>query len=113
MTIDSATLAGNLGRESFMTASASLHKRKTLFLVILLIVFSAFTADILDLREELHILSCPYSSLDNNVTSGITSSSDYVLEPVVLFCSIHRKLSVEISFLHLLPYGFRAPPSRS
>jgi hypothetical protein len=96
-----------------MTASASLHKRKTLLLVILFIAFSAFTADILDLREDLHIISCPYSSLDNNVTTGITSNADFVLEPVVLFCSVHRKLSVEISFLHLLPYGFRAPPSRS
>ncbi len=96
-----------------MTASASLYRRKTLFLVILFIAFSAFTADILDLREELHILSCPYSSLDNNVTTGITSNVDFVLESVVLFCCVHRKLSVEISFLHLLPYGFRAPPSRS
>ena len=96
-----------------MTASASLHKRKTLFLVILFIAFSAFTADVLDLREELYILSCPGSSLDNNVTTGITSTVDFVLKPVVLFCSVHQKLSVEISFLHLLPCGFRAPPSWS
>jgi len=96
-----------------MTASASLHKRKTLLLVILFIAFSAFTADIVDLREELCILSCPYSSLDNNVSTGITSTVNFALEPVVLFYSVHRKLSVEISFLHLLPYGFRAPPSWS
>ena len=96
-----------------MTALASLHKRKTLFFVILLIAFSAFTADVIDLREELHILSCPGGSLDNNVTAGITSSVDFALKQVVLFCSTHRKLSVEISFLHLLPYGFRAPPTRS
>jgi hypothetical protein len=96
-----------------MTASASLHKRKTLLLVILFLAFSTFTADILDLREELHILSCPYSSMDNNVTTGITSNVDSVLDPVVLFYSVHRNLSVEISFLHLLPYGFRAPPYRS
>jgi len=96
-----------------MNASASLHKRKTLLLVILFIAFSAFTADIVDLREELCILSCPYSSLDNNVSTGITSTVNFALEPVVLFYSVHRKLSVEISFLHLLPYGFRAPPSWS
>jgi hypothetical protein len=99
-----------------MTASASLHKRKTLLLVILFIAFTAFTADILDLREDLHIISCPYcpySSLDNNITTGITSNVDFVLESVVLFCSVHWKSSVEISFLHLLPFGFRAPPSWS
>lgn len=96
-----------------MTVFASLHKRKTLLFVILFIAFSAFTADVIDLREELHILSCPGSVLDNNVTTGIASTVDFVLEPVVLFYSVHRKLSVEISFLHLLPYGFRAPPSRS
>ena len=96
-----------------MTAFASLHKRQTLLFVILFIAFSAFTADVLDLREELCILSCPGSVLDNNVTTGITSNVDFALKPVVMFCSIHPKLSVEISFLHLLPYGFRAPPSRS
>jgi hypothetical protein len=93
--------------------AASLHKRKTLLLVILFFAFSAFTADILDLREDLHIISCPYSSLDNNITTGITSNVHFVLESVVLFCSVHRKSSVEISFLYLLPYGFRAPPSWS
>jgi hypothetical protein len=95
-----------------MTASASLHKRKTLFFVILFIAFSAFTADVLDLREDLHILSCPYSSLDSNITTGIISNVGFVLEPVVLFCSVYRKSAI-ISFLHLLPYGLRAPPSWS
>ena len=94
-----------------MTASSSLHKRKALFFVVLFIAFSAFTADILDLREELHMLACPYSSLDNNVTSGITSNATFETEPVLFSCSVHRKSSVKISFLHLLPYGFRAPPS--
>jgi hypothetical protein len=102
-----------LARESFMTASASLHKRKILFFVILFIAFSTFTADVLDLREELHILYCPYSSLDSNVTTGIIRTIDFKPEPVVLFCSIYRKSSVKISFLHLLPLGFRAPPSWS
>ena len=96
-----------------MRASSALHKRATPFFVILLIVFSAFTADILDLREELGLFPCPYSSLDNNITTGITSNVDFVLEPVVLFCSAYQKSSVKISFLHLLPYGFRAPPSWS
>jgi hypothetical protein len=35
------------------------------------------------------------------------------MEPVLFSCSVHRKSSVKISFLHLLPYGFRAPPSWS
>jgi hypothetical protein len=96
-----------------MTASASLHKRKTLLLVILFIAFSAFTADILDLREELCMLSCPYSSLDNNVTSGIINNFTFETEPIPILCSVDWKSSVEISFLHLLPYGFRAPPTRS
>jgi hypothetical protein len=93
-----------------MTASASLHKRKTLLFVILFIAFSAFTADILDLREELHILSCPYSSLDNNVSTGLTN--DYHFEPgqILTLCSAQRSTVVKISFLHLLPYGYRAPP---
>jgi hypothetical protein len=93
-----------------MTSSASLYKRKTLFLVILLIVFSAFTADVLDLREDLQILPSPYGSLDNNVTTGITDNVDFNPAPVILLCSVDWKSSVKISFLHLLPHGFRAPP---
>jgi hypothetical protein len=96
-----------------MTASASLHKRKTLLLVILFIAFFAFTADILDLREELHILSCPYSSLDNNVSTGLTSNNTFMPEQILILCSVQRNALVKISFLHLLPYGYRAPPSWS
>jgi hypothetical protein len=96
-----------------MKAFSLLHKRKTFFCVALLIAFSAFTADILDLREELGILSCPYSCLDNNVTAVIANDTTFKTEPVLFSCSVHRKSSVKISFLHLFPHGFRAPPSCS
>jgi hypothetical protein len=95
-----------------MTAS-SLHKRKTLLLVILFIAFSAFTADIMDLREELCILSCPYSSLDNNVSTGLTNNHSFEQEQILTAPPVQRKAAVTISFLHLLPYSFRAPPSFS
>jgi hypothetical protein len=111
--LDSATLAENAARESFMTASASLHKRKTLLLVFLFIAFSAFTADVLDLREELCILSCPYSSLDNNVSTGLTSNHAFELKQILTVPSVQREAAVKISFLHLLPYSYRAPPSWS
>jgi hypothetical protein len=102
-----------MARKSLMNASALLHKRKTLFLVLLFFGFAAFTVDILDLREDIHLLSCPYSSLDNNVTTGMISAVNFAPGPVELLCAIQRKLSVKISFLHLLPCGFRAPPSWS
>ena len=53
--------------------SSSINKRKAYFVAILFIVCFVFTADILDLREELRILSYPYPCLDNNVTTGITA----------------------------------------
>ncbi|MHB9098076.1 MAG: hypothetical protein ACYC5X_09665 [Syntrophales bacterium] len=96
-----------------MAASATLHKRKTLLLVVLFLAFSAFTADILDLREELHILSCPYSCLDNNVSTGLTSDHPFVMEQIVTLWIVQQTASDKISFLHLLPYGYRAPPSWS
>jgi hypothetical protein len=96
-----------------MTASASLHKRKTLLFVILFIAFSAFTADILDLREELYLLSCPYGSLDDNVSTGLTSNQTFEPEQIITLPSIQKKAWVNISFLHLLPCGYRAPPSWS
>jgi hypothetical protein len=96
-----------------MGASASLYKRKTLFLVVLLVVFSTFVADVADLREELRILPCPSSSLDNNVSTGLTHPFSFNPEPVLVLCSVDWKSSVEISFLHLMPCGLRAPPARS
>jgi hypothetical protein len=91
--------------------SSSRNKRKAYVIAILLIVCSVFTADILDLREELRILSCPYSSLDNNITTGIVTSTDFEAKPLLVLRAIDRMSSVKISFLHLLPYGFRAPPA--
>jgi hypothetical protein len=96
-----------------MMVSSSLHKRKALLVGILFIAFFSFTADILDLREELRFLSCPNSSLDNDITTGITGNFPFETEPVLFSCYSHRKSLVKISFLHLLPYGFRAPPSWS
>ena len=96
-----------------MAASASLYKRKTLFLVILFLVFSAFTADIVDLREELQIISCRYVDLDNHVSTGLTNEHPYELEYIITSFSVQRKAVVKYSFMHLLPYGYRAPPSWS
>jgi hypothetical protein len=93
-----------------MTCSASFHKRKAFFFIVFLIVFSAFTADIVDLREELRILPCAYSSLDNNITAGIINQLVIKPEPILTLSPICRKSSAKISFLHLLSFGFRAPP---
>jgi hypothetical protein len=94
-----------------MTDSFSTHKRKTPLLVVLFIAFSAFTADILDLREELCILSSSYSSLESDISDGIVSHGSSLPEPTLLLHIAQKKTSVKISFLHLIPYGFRAPPS--
>jgi hypothetical protein len=93
-----------------MKILSSIHKRKACFIAILIIVCSVFTADILDLREELRFLTCPYSSLDSNVTTGITTSITFETEPLLILRTVDQTSSVSISFLHLLPYGFRAPP---
>lgn len=93
--------------------SCSRYKRKAYFIAVLIVVCSVFTADILDLREELRILPCPYSSLDNNVTTGIITNLTFEMEPILILRSVDQTSSVKISFLHLLPYGFRAPPAWS
>lgn len=94
-----------------MTASVSIHTRKTPLLVVLFIAFFAFTADILDLREELCILSCPYSNLESNISDGIISHIGLLPEPSLILQIVQKKTSVKISFQHLLSCGFRAPPS--
>lgn len=96
-----------------MTVFSSLYRRKALYWVVLFIVFFAFTADILDLREELQILSCSDNCLDNNVDTGIISNADFKIEPALFSCSVFWKSSVKIFILHLFPLGLRAPPSWS
>jgi hypothetical protein len=93
-----------------MTASAALHKKQTLLFAVLFIALAAFAADIVDLREELCILSAPYSNLESNISDGIIGHISLPTEPTVMLHSAQKKSSVRISFLHLLPYGFRAPP---
>lgn len=96
-----------------MTTFELFQKRKSLFLGVFLLVSFMFTADILDLREELHILPCPYSCLDSNVTTGLISTAAFNPEPIFIAVSGKKEASVKISFIHLLPYGFRAPPAHS
>jgi hypothetical protein len=96
-----------------MALQALLNKKKKLFWVIALIVFSAFAADIIDLREDIRMLPTPYSSLDNSVMTGITDTVDLAPTPLMLSGPVFSRSSVNISFLHLLPFGFRAPPSWS
>jgi hypothetical protein len=91
--------------------SPSINKRNAYLVAILFIVCFVFTADILDLREELRILSYPYPCLDNNVATGITATTAFETEPSIISRSVDQISSVKISFLHLLPCGFRAPPS--
>ena len=93
-----------------MKKTVSSHTGKAFFLAVLLVVFSAFTADVLDLREDLRFFSCPHSALDNNITTAITGSVSLDAGPVIALRPVDRSSSVHVSFLHLLPYGFRAPP---
>ena len=93
-----------------MNHFASLHKRKIFCFVIFFIAFSSFTADIFDLREELQILSCPYNSLDNNITTGMTDHFAFDPAPILTLSPVHCKSSVVIAFSHLPSCGFRAPP---
>jgi hypothetical protein len=96
-----------------MAASNLFQKRKSLFLGILFLAFFTFAVDILDLREELNILPCPNSVLDSNVTAGLVSTAAFNPEPILITVSNKKKASVKISFIHLLPCGFRAPPANS
>jgi len=96
-----------------MVSSASLYRRKTFFLVVLLVVFFAFTADVVDLREELRILPCPSASLDNNVSTGVTAPPSFNQELTLTLGAVDAASSIKVSFLHLMPCGLRAPPAWS
>jgi hypothetical protein len=93
-----------------MTHFASLRKRKLFCLAILFITFSIFTADIFDLREELQILSYPYNSIDNNITTGMTDHFVFDPAPLLTPSPVHWTPSVISSSSHLPSCSFRAPP---
>jgi hypothetical protein len=96
-----------------MIISCALNKRKSLFLLLVIATFVCFALDIIDVRDEVHLIACPYSSLDNNVTTGIQSSFSCEPEPMLVFFSFAKKASVVISFLSSSPFHFRAPPAWS
>jgi hypothetical protein len=102
--------AKQAARESVMNHFASLHTKKIFCFLILLIAVTAFTADIFDLRDELQILSSPYNSLDNNITTGMTDQFVFDPAPILTLSPIHRTSSVAVAFAHLPSCGFRAPP---
>jgi hypothetical protein len=87
--------------------------KRIFFHLLLFIAFFCFTADILDLREELHFIKVPYSTLDNNISTGLACQADFESEPAFGRTSAYDRSSVTLSFFHLLPYGLRAPPARS
>jgi hypothetical protein len=93
-----------------MNVFGSLHKRKAYLLLVLFITCFAFTADILDLREEIHLLSCPFSSLDNNITTGIQGGFSFKPELIQKICSLNQKSPIALSLSQLFPCENRAPP---
>ncbi len=94
-----------------MALSGSLYENRTFFLLVLAATFVAFTGDILDVRDEIHLLSCPYDNLDNNVTTGIQSSFAFEQKPVLAYFSLAKGASVPISFPIALAFHRRAPPA--
>jgi hypothetical protein len=96
-----------------MTASDSFSKRKFLLLLVVFIAFSAFTADIFDLREELNILPCPYIYIDNDVAAGVVSGVAVEPERLCTLRPVQRKKSPDVSSPYHALCGFRAPPSQS
>jgi hypothetical protein len=96
-----------------MGTSLSPQKKKILFCVILFVALCVFTTDMLDLREELQILSCPFGCPDNDFTPGIYGAASVKYSQIPDLFSGFKVESLKISFIHLLPYNFRAPPIHS
>ena len=96
-----------------MASPGSHNGRKFLFFLAIFVAFFTFTADIVDLREELLVLSCSANCLDNNITTGMVSAIVFKDLPMVASVILQQRESLKISFLHLLSFGLRAPPRSS
>ena len=93
-----------------MVMSGPLYKRR-LFLLICLVTFAAFAADIVDLREEIGLVSGPDDCPDNNITSGSLTNSIFELGLSLKAFAVPLDSSTLTTFFHALPYNFRAPPA--
>ncbi len=96
-----------------MSSSVSPQKRKTLFCIILFVAFCAFMTDVVDLREELQILSCPFGCPDNDFTNGTNNTAAVNYDSISVMFSGIESTAVKISFHHLSPCALRAPPTHS
>jgi hypothetical protein len=110
--------------ESVVTDRDLFKKRNRFFLYFLFLTIFTFTADVLDLRDEVEVLSsftftgsiftCQYKYLDSNITAGLIQNF-YVKKPnPILIKVFHTQgTSTTISCINSLSYSFRAPPAKS
>jgi hypothetical protein len=97
-----------------MRAPLLLREKRAFYSIVFLIALTAFSADILDLRQEIHLLGHQSGYLGGNITACIVSHVIFHTDSIPFVCSTVAESSVMIpSFPHDLPYGFRAPPARS
>ena len=95
-----------------MGNSVSYRNKGCVFFVILLISSVAFAAEVLDVRDDLHILNCPpHPGLDQSISTGIIRSLTTTLELSHIFRNVQWSLAFKYSSIHLLPHGVRAPPA--
>ena len=94
-----------------MIAFGFSHKRKLIHLFFLVLVGIVFTANVLDLRDELRLISCQHSNWVQNITTGIQSCFSFDPAPILNFCTLIQDASFVITFLYISPVQNRAPPS--
>jgi hypothetical protein len=89
------------------------HRRKACLLLVLFVSFVVFTANILDLRDELQLLPCSNGILTSNITTGIRSGFSFDQALSQTFCGLAQESPVLISSIRTFPTENRAPPTQS
>jgi hypothetical protein len=88
----------------------ALNKKEVFFLLILFITFSAFTVDVLDLRDEIQLGPSHNDNTGVNISTAIPVYPSLAFEAKNEYVCFHQVSSVTVSFIHLLSFSLRAPP---
>jgi len=81
--------------------------------LLLCLVLAAFTADVLDLRDEILIPASPYGNLDETISSGLQSTSTFLTPEMPRYVHLSSQPEVPSWEQHALPFDLRAPPLQS
>jgi hypothetical protein len=88
----------------------SINKQRAWLLAIVLLVCAGFSADVIDLREDLALIPASGTSLEGDDTQGIVAVTVFEKRPDLVSRLVDEIPSLPVFILHSQSHRLRAPP---